>query len=709
MRIGIDVRESRKGVHTGLRTILYDLLRGIDPLGGNDLVFFGNQHTDVASLPAKGADVIINEKNTLFWDQFELPLALKREKIDVFFTPYIKTPIWRVCPYVNIIADVIPLSISRFKGLKAVMDKAYFFAYAFISGHRCEGVITLSEDAKTKINRIFRVRKNKIKVAYPAVSACGKGPGGASEDEFTKRYDLTSPYILYAGNFKPHKNIPRLIEAYCLLPEDVRSGTRLMLVGGSETETRYISAIIDARGMTGRIIPVTNVKHDDVLVFMREADIFVFPSLAEGFGIPPVEAMCAGVPVASSKAAPMPEALGDAAVYFDPLEPADMAAAMLKLLTDQGEREKRSKLGLERAKFFDAAKMSKIIFDAILDAGRFRSGKAFVLDLGGIGNTILIYPLIRAMIDDGGYEVKIAVAERSVKSLFTALGIREEDILLLGGGPLGLFRTVAAVRKERIGLAVAGAYTNWMKAWLLFAACGIKNKIAYAPKAFSFFFDRALNDRYLHEYEVYKRFAGYLGLELGDLPDIRIKKDTAFAEKFFLSNGIDAAKPVVALHLGSGAKQASFRRWPVEKFAALAKMLEGTLGARLIVVGGPGEEPLSESLAALGGNFVPAAGKTDLYQLAAIIDRCDIVVGNDSGIMHFAAALGRKVVAVFGPTDYRITRPLSPAAWIVRKDLPCSPCYKSSRVKCSAMKCFTDVSPEEVFENIKALLERKIN
>lgn len=700
MRIGIDVRESRTGVHTGLRTILYDFLRNIDPFGGHELLFFADRTTDLGSLPAKGSAVVIKEKNTFLWDQYALPLALKKEKVDVFFSPYIKTPVWRVCPYVNIIADVIPLSISRFKGFKAVMDKAYFFAYALMSAHRSERVITLSEDAKNRISRIFLVKKDKIKVTYPAVTA----PAEGDLRDIVEKYDLTGPYILYAGNFKPHKNVKRLVTAYCLLPENVRSRFRLMLVGGSEADVNELKVMIDGQGMSGRIVPVANVRHEDIFVFMRRAAIFVFPSLAEGFGIPPVEAMSAGIPVASSKAAPMPEVLGDAALYFDPQDPEEMASVMLKLLFDGKEREKLVELGYKRAGSFNAAEMSRTIFNTVTDAGRYRTGKALFLNLGGIGNAILSYPLIKAMKDRGGYAVKVMVSEKSVKTLFSALGIRDEDIFLTTGGPRAVLKTVIALRKEGIGLAIAGAYTNWIKTWLLFAACGIRNKIAYAPKLFSFFFDKGVDERRMHEYDVYQRFAGYLGLEIPGFPSVSIKEDTVFADDLFRNNKIDPARPVVALHLGSGAKQARFRRWPVEKFAELGRKLEALLGAGLIVVGGPGEEGLSEDLAALGVNFVPAAGKTDLHQLAAILKRCDIAVGNDSGIMHFAAALGGKVVAIFGPTDHRVTRPLSPLAVIVRKELPCSPCYKSSKVSCDAMKCFTEVTPDEVFDEIKKLL-----
>ena len=100
------------------------------------------------------------------------------------------------------------------------------------------------------------------------------------------------------------------------------------------------------------------------------------------------------------------------------------------------------------------------------------------------------------------------------------------------------------------------------------------------------------------------------------------------------------------------------------------------------------------------------ADKTDFHQLAALIRRCDIVVGNDSGIMHFASSLNVPVVALFGPTDYRKTRPVGKHITIIRKEMKCSPCYKKGRIKrsCKNIDCFAGITPVEVFDAADALL-----
>ena len=367
MKIGIDAREFKKGVYTGLRTILRDLLDNIDPGQGHELVLFCNQHTDAEGLPSSCEKVVIKENNTFLWDQLLLPLALRREKVQVFYSPYVKTPLWRVCPYVNTICDVIPLKVPKNKGFMGFLEKVYFSAYSFICGQRAVKVITLSKDARDKVSKAFGIGPEKLEVVYPAVVVPEGGPG---PQDLLSKYGASKPYFLYVGNFKPHKNLKNLVNAYELLPGEVKDRYRLLLVGGSERELGGMKDWISGRGLRDKIIPVPNVDTRAVHAFIREADIFVFPSLAEGFGIPPVEAMASGVPVASSDLAPMTETLGDAAVFFDPNSPEDISKALIRLLDDDSLRNKCIEKGRERASVFNAKVMAEKIMRIIKDAGR---------------------------------------------------------------------------------------------------------------------------------------------------------------------------------------------------------------------------------------------------------------------------------------------------------------------------------------------------
>ncbi|MGB2600100.1 MAG: glycosyltransferase [Candidatus Omnitrophota bacterium] len=370
MRIGIDVREFRKGSYTGLRTIMRDFLFNAGGSKKHEFVFFGNQHTDLESLPGPGKKVVVEELNTFFWDQFQLPVALRREGVELFFTPYIKTPFWRACPYVNTVADLIPFVAPSYKGIRAVLIKIYFFLYIFISSRKAVRVITISNYSKKKISEVFGLDAAKIKVVYPSAGEpVSAGPKEAG-NEFIDRYDLEKPYFLYLGNFKPHKNLSNLIAAFDLLPQEVKDSHRLFLVGGSGSNVTETERVIADRGLSGRIIPVAGGLSDsEISIFMKKASVFVFPSLVEGFGIPPVEAMAAGVPVASSDLLPMTEVLGDAALFFDPREPKSITKTILKLAKEEKVRKECIERGLKRASMFKSENMSQKIMDILEDAG----------------------------------------------------------------------------------------------------------------------------------------------------------------------------------------------------------------------------------------------------------------------------------------------------------------------------------------------------
>ena len=337
MKIAIDAREFKKGANTGLRAILYDFLSHSGG-GRHEFVFFCNQQTDLDAIPSPGEKVVLRERITFFWDQFTLPRAIKESGADVFFSPYVKTPFWRVCPYVNAISDIIPLVVSRYGGVTGFLEKVHFYIYSFVCGHRAVKIVTLSNNARAKVCKVFSIRPEKIKVVYPSVDLGTFSSQEASrEKEIIANYELDEPYILYSGNFKPHKNLERLITAFALLPRETRDKYRLLLVGGSRKEMPAMERRIRLTNIPGRIIAVGNLPHGDISVFMKKASLFVFPSLAEGFGIPPLEALALGTPVAASNIAPMTEVLGDAAVFFDPHDPVEMSKAIKRILSG-GER-----------------------------------------------------------------------------------------------------------------------------------------------------------------------------------------------------------------------------------------------------------------------------------------------------------------------------------------------------------------------------------
>ena len=180
----------------------------------------------------------------------------------------------------------------------------------------------------------------------PAVHGGVDGGG----EEAIARLGVRRPYVLATGTLEPRKNLPRLIEAFTALPEDVRAGRQLVLAGapGWETAETFVHVARHAR----MVKTLGYVPDEDLPALYRGAEVFCYPSLYEGFGIPVLEAMCCGTAVLTSGRSSMPEVAGDAARYVDPDDTADIARGLRELLSDPSLRETLVARGLQRARQF---------------------------------------------------------------------------------------------------------------------------------------------------------------------------------------------------------------------------------------------------------------------------------------------------------------------------------------------------------------------
>jgi glycosyltransferase involved in cell wall biosynthesis len=179
-------------------------------------------------------------------------------------------------------------------------------------------------------------------------AAAGDGP--APDAGFLRGAGIDGPYVLGVGTLEPRKNLPRLIEAFASLPQDLRAGRRLVLVGASGWDTDATTAAIARHGDVVRALG--HVAEEDLPALYRGADVVACPSLYEGFGLPVLEAMAAGAPVLTSDRSSLPEVAGDAAVLVDPTDTAAIAAGLRRLLGDRALRERLAGLGRERARAF---------------------------------------------------------------------------------------------------------------------------------------------------------------------------------------------------------------------------------------------------------------------------------------------------------------------------------------------------------------------
>jgi glycosyltransferase involved in cell wall biosynthesis len=226
--------------------------------------------------------------------------------------------------------------------------------YARITLHRAAAIIADSEFSKQDIVRFHGIAPHKVTVAHLAADPLFRpihddGPLAAVR----ARYGTGERFVLFVGALKSTKNLSTVIEAYVRLRRADATRHRLVLVGGTTAWLKEdIFAAARASGYSDEIVFTGYVPDDDLVALYNAADIFVSPSLFEGFGLPPLEAMACGTPVVTSNTTSLPEVVGDAALMVDPLDAEALAGAMSAVLADDALRAQLSRQGLERAATF---------------------------------------------------------------------------------------------------------------------------------------------------------------------------------------------------------------------------------------------------------------------------------------------------------------------------------------------------------------------
>jgi glycosyltransferase involved in cell wall biosynthesis len=267
----------------------------------------------------------------------EIPLRIPRTA-DVFWTPNYNAPLISPGRLVVTIHDTCHLALPQLFGnrLKALYARAMFDNVRRRAAH----VICSSQFTASEVERLVRIDRSRLSVIHCGINEWWSAP-------VPEGRPLPDPYILFVGNVKPHKNLGRLLEAFRLLQE--RIPHVLVMAGNREglrTPDRSVQSLADSLEGRARF---TGLVSDELLrAYYHHADLVVFPSLYEGFGFPPLEAMATGTPVAASRAASIPEICGTAAEYFDPYSPSDMALHIERALTDGPLRERLRAQGREQ-------------------------------------------------------------------------------------------------------------------------------------------------------------------------------------------------------------------------------------------------------------------------------------------------------------------------------------------------------------------------
>jgi glycosyltransferase involved in cell wall biosynthesis len=369
-RIGIDAHAigSRLG---GNETYVRGLLRGlaaVDAATPFD-VFVLRSHArdaEVAALPPNFRRHVLAPENPIVRIPWAFPRALRRAECSLVHVQYIAPP-RSPCPVVASIHDV---AFVRYPEFFTRWERLYLSRLVPRSAARAAAILTLSEHSKKELIEVYGIPPDKITVTALAPAPSFRPLDRSQAAAFVKeRFAVDAPYLLFVGNLQPRKNLVGLLEAFEILREKKNVTHRLIVVGkktalSGEALARASSpAIRDAITFTGW------VSDEELAWLYNAADLFVFPSYYEGFGLPIVEAMACGTPVLASQRAPMPEIAGGAAALVEPSFHDQIAESILVLLRDPFLRPRLAKAGLARAATFSwerAARETLAVYRRVL-------------------------------------------------------------------------------------------------------------------------------------------------------------------------------------------------------------------------------------------------------------------------------------------------------------------------------------------------------
>jgi len=369
MKIAIDARKWRDyGIGTYVRNVVRHLAQ-IDR--ETTYLLFCNPADESAlrDLAENFVPVVDSSGGYSLREHVSLPLKLRSLGAELLHSPHYVRPLLCTIPSVVTIHDCIHLLFPQY------LPNRMAFRYArFVMGSAIRNssiVFTVSEASRADILRFYpSTDPAKVHVVPNAIDAeLLVDPGEAERDRVRERYQIRGRFVLFAGNVKPHKNLERLIRAFARVRcQEGNEDLRLVLIGDDVSRYASLRRTADEAGVRQEVRFFGFVPHETLAALYRMATVFAFPSLYEGFGLPPLEAMACGTPVVTSRISSLPEVVGDGALLVDPYNEDDIAQGIARLLDDQDLRARLVERGLERAASYSWARSVRQIHAGYLKA-----------------------------------------------------------------------------------------------------------------------------------------------------------------------------------------------------------------------------------------------------------------------------------------------------------------------------------------------------
>jgi len=363
LRIGVNALYLIPGGVGGTEIYLRNLLRALGEIDGvNQYFVFTNYETDSDLVPGrpnffpvKQAVHAVSRPARIVWEQTLLPLAVGARQIDVLLNPGFTAPILCGCPQVTVFHD---LQHKRHPEHFRWFDLPFWRFLLFWSAQVSQTLIAVSDATRADLERFYRLPPAKIRVV----------PEGVEPTFFElARRRRPEPFLLSVSTLHPHKNLERLLRMFAEFRK-TRPEFRLVIAGLRGFDAANLERLRDQLGLTEAVEFTGWIPRDKLYELYARAFAFLYPSTFEGFGLPVLEALAAGVPAACSSIEPLASMAGDAALQFDPTNAAAMLEAMMRIVSDDRLRHQLADAGPRRAAMFSWTTTAKLTLDTLRDA-----------------------------------------------------------------------------------------------------------------------------------------------------------------------------------------------------------------------------------------------------------------------------------------------------------------------------------------------------
>lgn len=370
MKIGIDIRKIGKK-QTGDEVVFFNLVKNLARIDQENEYILFTDITDTAILHDIATNleiennrnfqiIALKTRNKFTWNFWTLQRYLRQTPVDIYLTQYI-TPFF-IPKKIKIAAIIHDISFNFYPELIKFADLFFLKLLIPRSLKHADKIIAVSQFTRDEIIQAYKINPAKVDFIYNAVSDdfINENVSPDHLEAVRKKYNLPEKFILYLGTMQPRKNLTALIKAYALLPEDIKNKLKLVLAGGKgHNFDKKIIEDIKKFNVGNYVYFPGFIAETDKSAIFKLADLFVFPSLYEGFGIPILEAMAMGVPVIASDIRPHREIAESAALFFDPRNSSDLVEKIQKIYASETLRNQLIQQGQEQVREFSWLKSAE--------------------------------------------------------------------------------------------------------------------------------------------------------------------------------------------------------------------------------------------------------------------------------------------------------------------------------------------------------------